>query len=145
MTINKLERFIMNNKYKLLYSDPENGLFSTEFFLLNAPEKMRQQSKETFNILDTLCKKIDVVGAVYSQYDCKFKATENREHISTGYFMHFGAILILASHFYSDLKFLNTAYKILDHFSEVNDSKHLLHNIAEEVLDTFFKSESGSE
>ncbi len=139
MASNSLDQFLSNNKKKLLYPEPVSTYFSTEYFIFHAQDSIRQHREESFRILDTLCKKIDVIGTVYSQYNCQFQATEKRECISKEHLTHLCAIYILASLVFSDLKFLNTAFKMIETFFEINDEKDFLHNIAQESLDVLFK------
>ena len=141
MFTNLIEQFITNNLNDFPLPAKDEEIFSMELFLFDASESMRRNSKETFRILDMLCKKVDVTGTIYSCYTKQFQSLAKKEILSPKCYVNLCAIFILGSLIYADLKFLNTALKMLDNFPNNQvDDKLFLRNITLEALNYFFNA-----
>lgn len=109
-----------------------DGFLVEEFIRDLAAEPLSLYSEATWQRLDALCKKIDVVGVVRASYteDLSKKATDT--YVSQPYLKAFTGILIFAAYAYEDLKFLNSALKMLDMIKgdkEISPLKEMAHKM----------------
>lgn len=90
--------------------------FSTEGFLHDILHGRRDLADaKVFAILDRLCKKIDVVGSLRTFYSADLaRGAGPKAGVRSEYAALMLAVLLQAAESQSDLKFLNTALKILD-------------------------------
>jgi len=88
--------------------------FATEAFLADLLAGPGPNDAEAVRRLDRLCKKVDVVGRVSAFYTPDLARSAEAEPIATPYATALAAALLLAAEARGDLKFLNTALKILD-------------------------------
>lgn len=91
----------------------EEGTFSTEKFLHDMQVESIS-SCERMKILDRLCKKVDVVKKVYIAYESDLSKARSSVVIRESYAVYLCMILICAAKEGKDLKFLNSALKMLD-------------------------------
>ena len=93
----------------------EDDYFSTEQFLHDLyhslPDKL---DSHEFNVLDRLCKKIDVVREVFISYNYDLSKAESSTLIELKYNMVLISILLYYAHKIEDFKFLNSAMKLFD-------------------------------
>ena len=120
MLVKDIELFILSNDLPCDIDAPK-GVFSTERFITNAFDKIVEADKETFGVLDRLCKKVDVVGVLYACYSEDLSTAVGAERARLPFLTHLCALYLYSASVWNDFKFINTALKILDHDSLLND------------------------
>lgn len=88
--------------------------FATEAFLADLLAGPGPVDAQAVRVLDRLCKKVDVVGKVSAFYTPALARSAEPEPLSAPYAAALAAALLLAAETGGDLKFLNTALKMLD-------------------------------
>ena len=87
-------------------------------------------------ILDRLCKKIDVTKRICSHYSLDLKQSLDKKSVDQRVLKALSLILIQRARENKDLKFLNTAFKIID--THLEKESHQLMIIAEDTLSKVF-------
>lgn len=123
----------------------EEGAFSTEKFLHDMQGESISSSERS-KILDRLCKKVDVVKKVYIAYESDLSKARSSVVIRESYAVYLCMILICAAKEGNDLKFLNSALKMLDGgLREPNlQYPQQLFVLAEDVMKDIFAGRRGN-
>jgi hypothetical protein len=69
---------------------------------------------EKYNMLDKLCKKIDVVGSIYMSYTNNLSKANCKIPLPTKSYVKLLEVLLHCSEYEKDLKFLNSSLKLFD-------------------------------
>ena len=110
--MNRLEKAILSRARSIKTSTSETDSFDVEAFVYKLDLSSSISMDKDFLIYDRLCKKLDVVKKLYTEYtkDLRFKASET--HASSNLSTQFLINLMYLSLVYNDLKFLNSLNKI---------------------------------
>ena len=121
----KLKNFISNiHLTKEKRKDVYNSYFDTELFLFRIYSKeISINFKNNIIIIDKLCKKIDVVKNVYKFYKKDLSQVVLKENIGKKYQQYLCFILLYLAYTNKDLKFLNSALKMIDYILDNKDKK----------------------
>lgn len=110
--------------------------FNTEFFLESVAFKIidsKNFSQEELQVLNRLCKKIDVVKKVYTHYQLNLAQASSQQVLQSNYAEILCIILLHTAQVQHNYKFFNSALKLLEYYSLEQHYEHeintLLHSI----------------
>jgi len=110
-----MERLILSLLEEVEVPEINKEYFSTEEFIYTLSKSIYNEiTTNDLEILDKLCKKIDVSGEVFIYYVWDLSSKKSNKKIKDNYMFLLASLLLMYSSSLNDYKFLNSALKILN-------------------------------
>ncbi|WP_313163910.1 hypothetical protein [Sedimentibacter sp.] len=120
------QKFLVRYSFIKEISKPreESDYFSTESFIYEIADNINEieELKKYRNILDKLCKKIDVNKKINVFYRGEKLSNVNGPLIDTNYELLLLSILLKFSDVFNDFKYLNSSLKLIDILRQKGES-----------------------